>query len=561
MKADDRSIEDWIAAIEQGRLQLPRFQRFEAWGPRPVADLLETVLDDLPCGAATVLQVAGNPTFKTRQIESAPSGRGVITELLLDGQQRLTAFWRSLTDSYEDGTFHVSLDRSPEPGRFHRVVHQARWVASDGRKFPLWANRAKETLERRLIPVRLLRPGSSGEVTASEWIDQATEGDAVRARDLDRLIGKLREQMAHYNFPLISLPPDTERDVVLDVFVKINTSSVSLTAFDVIVAQVEGELGHSLHDRVDELIQQVPAIERYVEPPNLLLNGLALLQDRVPNQSGYFSIDWTKLEATWPILVEGARRMVEFLEQERVFDADRLPSVVPLPVLLALWAHAPSGPDQLGNARVLIRQYLWYAFFTARYESASATASLQDYRELAKAIQIGARSSEAPIFGDELPSPDQLMAAGWPRKRDRLGRAILLLSFQGGALDIADGAEITSSNVRRREYHHLFPVALLKRVDGTVNPDLALNCALLTWRTNRTISDSPPAEYLAKRADEALLGDAALRHRLATHALDYASLVDGGYSTFLTTRATVYAEAIRRLCEGEPWSLPFPVKA
>ena len=41
MEAGDRSVERWFNAIAAGRLQLPRFQRFEAWGPSQVADLLK----------------------------------------------------------------------------------------------------------------------------------------------------------------------------------------------------------------------------------------------------------------------------------------------------------------------------------------------------------------------------------------------------------------------------------------------------------------------------------------------------------------------------------------
>jgi hypothetical protein len=33
----------------------------------------------------------------------------------------------------------------------------------------------------------------------------------------------------------------------------------------------------------------------------------------------------------------------------------------------------------------------------------------------------------------------------------------------------------------------------------------ALNCALVTWRTNRTISNKDPVAYLKERADSSLL--------------------------------------------------------
>jgi hypothetical protein len=68
------------------------------------------------------------------------------------------------------------------------------------------------------------------------------------------------------------------------------------------------------------------------------------------------------------------------------------------------------------------------------------------------------------------------------------------VSFLGGAHDIADGSQITPDNAPHREYHHLFPVAYLR--DNGIDEraaSVALNCALITWRTNRAISAKPPS--------------------------------------------------------------------
>jgi hypothetical protein len=41
--------------------------------------------------------------------------------------------------------------------------------------------------------------------------------------------------------------------------------------------------------------------------------------------------------------------------------------------------------------------------------------------------------------------------------------------------------------------------------------DRALNCALITWRTNRTISDSASIAYLLNRAEAGVLGEDEIR--------------------------------------------------
>jgi len=52
MEARNREIKNWFAKIRTRQLVLPRFQRFEAWGYREIADLLTSVIRDLPVGSA-----------------------------------------------------------------------------------------------------------------------------------------------------------------------------------------------------------------------------------------------------------------------------------------------------------------------------------------------------------------------------------------------------------------------------------------------------------------------------------------------------------------------------
>ena len=86
-----RALDAWFSRIATGQLRLPKFQRFQAWGTREVTDLLQTVMDELPAGAALTLAAGNQSPFKYRTLQSAPEGPERVGELLLDGQQRLTA--------------------------------------------------------------------------------------------------------------------------------------------------------------------------------------------------------------------------------------------------------------------------------------------------------------------------------------------------------------------------------------------------------------------------------------------------------------------------------------
>jgi uncharacterized protein with ParB-like and HNH nuclease domain len=105
MQAHDRRLPEWFDRIRTRQITLPRFQRFVAWGHGQVADLLTTVLRGLPAGASLILEVGDAEKFKSRALTDAPQTGERVTEQLLDGQQRLTALWRSLHEKFTDRTY------------------------------------------------------------------------------------------------------------------------------------------------------------------------------------------------------------------------------------------------------------------------------------------------------------------------------------------------------------------------------------------------------------------------------------------------------------------------
>ncbi len=134
MEANNRTLPDWLTRIRTRQIMLPRFQRFEAWTHTTVTAVLNNVLRELPIGAFLILVVGDEPPFISRTVVGAPETGERVVEHLLDGQQRLTALWRSLTDNYEDRSYYVRLEEDEETGEPHYATSRARW-AKTGRSF------------------------------------------------------------------------------------------------------------------------------------------------------------------------------------------------------------------------------------------------------------------------------------------------------------------------------------------------------------------------------------------------------------------------------------------
>lgn len=540
--------------IDQGQVVLPRFQRHEAWRAVQIEGALENILGvpSLPIGALLTLDVGDEEPFHSRPIVGAPAPpQGARPQMhLLDGQQRMTAIWRSLNNNYPDMTIFARID----DGMGTDIEIVRRWDHKGSRR-PVWADDPRALLERHLMPISVLRPGFVGEQWLSDWIKEATD-DLERRVELQGLASKMRNRVASYPIPFLSLPVTTDKEVALNVFIKMNTSASPLKDFDIVVAQIEESMGQSLHDMIEELCLAVPQARDYGAIEDVILAVGALLLDQPPLKKTYLERAFgTGLSSVWDSLRVGLERGLSFLRDEGIFDEKRLPTDVAVVLTCALWARVPMDkPDAEGRARTLIRKALWRTCLTDRYLKTSSTRTFADFKALSDLIANPHSDARPELFDEELnplPQKEQVIRAAWPSRKDRLPRALLAISLRAGGLDFADANPARSSNLAKREYHHLFPVGILSgdRSDERVNR--ALNCALITWRTNRHISAKTPYDYLQQRTAAAHLGETEVRHRLESHLIPYDALVAGDYEAFLESRAVLMLEEITRLANGQ----------
>lgn len=586
-EALNRTVNDWLGLISSGRLRLPSFQRGTAWDRRRVQSMIETIVRDLPLGITLVLHVGDEEKFHSRPLETAPETVVTVTEHLLDGQQRLTALWRALKDNNERESYFVhipNLDDNPDNDD-DRMTVKVQPVSPDGEggRKPRWVDDPVQCLRQGLIPVRLLDPDHDD---TDAWVQKATAplepgddltdiveykkaNDLVRTKrdHLNKIIRPMRETVKHFNLPYLRLPASTPRDVALSVFVNMNTNARPLTAYDIIVAELENRTGRRLHEMVHALNAHAPAIGRYLSVSEAVLQTSALMQGKQPNQRGFYDMDLHSFAQSWDSMTLGLTRLASLLEESGILDAERVPSVVPLPVAAAILAQAAPDGDARAVADRLARRYLWSSFFTTRYENAAATRAAADYRNLRQVLDGTGTEGDVSVFDRTqypLPTIAELMAARWPKSKRTLSRAVLATSTYFGARDFADDTKVSAVNIRQREYHHLFPDKLLG--DAGIDSFLALNCALITWKTNRTIGRLDPIAYLEARADRAP-DDRDVRDRLESHLVPYERLANAGpypdikgeelraavkpdFDAFLSVRAELVLQLATELCDG-----------
>lgn len=120
MRTNDRTITDLMKAVQSGAAQLPDFQRGWVWDDNRIKALIASIIHNFPVGAAMFLTY-GNPEiqFKYKPIEGAVVPEGTVpSELILDGQQRLTSVFNAL---YSDKPVHTKTDKGKEIDRYYYI--------------------------------------------------------------------------------------------------------------------------------------------------------------------------------------------------------------------------------------------------------------------------------------------------------------------------------------------------------------------------------------------------------------------------------------------------------
>lgn len=599
VRATDREIGHWYTKIQHGEVKLPRFQRHQAWDTWRIESLMTTIIHDLPLGITLVLEV-DEEQFISRYIATAePSEPQKVHEHLLDGQQRLTAIWRVLQNNYENEKYFLYLEEYDEVWEDEdedvieiKVIRQNRWLSKKSNKLmPLWADIPSEMFKRGCIPMDLLKPEDIGD-ELDKWLNQALDFvenikrniidpmDLIKRKEkLKEQINSYRETIRHYNLPFLGLPSSTTKDTALEVFINMNTNSKPLSQYDIIVAEIEGLKGVSLHNLQQKLMDTNPSISKYFDLSFLILYTSALMQGKIPSKKGIWDMDKNKLVENWDQMEKGLTLMTEFLRSHNIFDENRLPTNAVLAVIAALYTKFPESGDQAGQLNQILKKYLWSSFFTDRYENSAASRAYVDFSNILSFLNKDTKPEtgslytleDAPVFDRSLfplCTEDELLNVKWPKRVNIRARGVLAVANYFGSLDFADGSPISDSNVKSREYHHIFPDALIKEanrfLEEKLESFLALNCSLITGATNRNIGRKDPYDYLKERYS--WVNEEVVLQRLHSHLIPVDELKAGSYDihdnnekaikikddyySFLRKRASIMYRAVIKLVEG-----------
>jgi hypothetical protein len=178
------ALHEILVRVDNGKLQLPDFQRGWVWDDDRIKSLIASVSVSFPIGALMLLETGGEDVhFKPRLITGTSERlKSVEPEtLILDGQQRITSLYQALIGMSPVETkdaknksirrlYYINMRQavSNDDGREEAVlsVPEDKQVKAFGREITIDVRTREQEYENGLFPVNLI-------FQSAEWREHA----------------------------------------------------------------------------------------------------------------------------------------------------------------------------------------------------------------------------------------------------------------------------------------------------------------------------------------------------------------------------------------------------
>lgn len=400
-------VESYLTIVRkayEGRLKLPAFQRDWKWKPSQVSLLLDSLRQGFPIGSFLFLQSNPSIDLAPRNFRGASDEAkdGVAEELVLDGQQRITA---GLEIFFGKGSSHyfidvkkisslasergVNLDDGPSIRNFLADLD-----AEDGYCKRLRASNdpRSKLIERKLLWTGLLTDDDELERAISDYAKAYPEDESV----IRYLIGRNFKPSQDTNIPITTIGGETSIEAISRIFSTLNSTGKMLTPFELVVSILFPQ-SVNLNDDVVSYRELFPYYARVDQTGDILLQTVALFDGK----------DTKKASLPKTITAQSYNRYAlqcaELLQESAEFISDRIglglsasSELLTYPVIFTPLAHVwnrlkQSGfgvADEASAKNKLVRWFVG-AVLSRRYQQSTHDKQSRDKNDIWRWIVEG----------------------------------------------------------------------------------------------------------------------------------------------------------------------------
>jgi hypothetical protein len=528
--------------IESGVFAVPELQREFVWSARKTCDLLDSIYYNYPIGTILVWKTdRRNEGQLRKQLHILPpfSTANPHIYFLIDGQQRLSVLWHFLRGEA------TSVDNAEgKQVHFGRVYFNP--YAQEGDHPFLYRRRLIGDLAGKLIPVvDLLSVG---------W-RRRVRGHGTRAM---RRIKDCRQRILAYKAILVFC--ETKDLVeVRESFIRINSLGMQIGVADRAFARASKFRMRAMVREAQERLRHGFARVRrttILQTMALALGARDLGEraiDAMISNLEKKESERTRFDRMWPTLREAFAIAVDFMVYEfGVANLGFLPSEPMLEILTLFFFYNDNArPSQA--AKVRLRRWFWATALGARYTGRGYRPNLLADAAFVKRLADNPNAQA----GASVKVPIQVLRDTEYRRPGPVSNGFFCLLRLTRPRYLEDGAEIplgdVSSRRNRRDKHHIFPRALLKKHGiGERRANSLLNICYLVARENQSVSKRAPRDYLDDLPRSNRARQAAMRSHLISgnpRSGVWDRSVKRGFKFFLDDRARLLVKAFEERAE------------
>ena len=574
MHTNDVQIKELMSGIESGKIQLPDFQRGWVWEDERIKALIASITNNFPVGAAMFLEYGNeNVRFKYRVIEGSSSKDQIPTELILDGQQRLTSIYSALfnqnpvktrTDKGKDISrfYYLDIEKALDPtcDRVEAIdsVPENRIVTTNfGKDIKLDLSSREKEFKEKKFPLNIILNYTEAQNWQNEYYAYCNY-NAEAIKEFTEFNSKIIMQTVQYKMPVITLDKETPKEAVCQVFENVNTGGVSLTVFELVTAifaMDDFELRKDWNEKQEkyfsgDILSDVTSTD-FLQACTLLSNykngtTVSCKKKDVLNLS---LKDYKKYSED---LCNGFVEAEKLLQEERIFSSRDLPystQLIPLAVLCTILVE--DRRLYITNIKNKLKQWYWCGVFGELYGGANETRYVNDVVGVMKWINndLIPKTVEESYF-----NPTRLLTL--QTRQSAAYKGIMALVLKNHCKDFISGREMDFT-VYKNEYidiHHIFPRSYCEKANLPKEKwNSIINKTPISYSTNREIGGVSPNEYLSKIEAKGQVDSDMLNEYLESHWISARYARENDFNKHIVDRAKKLLDAIEK-ATGKPIS-------
>lgn len=528
-----KTISELVEGIKNGVIGLPDFQRKYVWGPDDVVKLLDSIFKGY--SVSSLLFIEGLPKGLNTKCFEGQIGNECdeYREIVLDGQQRLTAFFTTCEEFEEEDVAYeyfirffgdngiiknvsdnISGDESKEISYdeiknvlrekkddidFEEYLRWDRGGKATGRYKGEYRLR-KEEAKDEYIEISQISKNYVGRIKTEyahfykKGVKELTQREETL---ISNLITNLRDILMQYSMPVVYITDDQGKQLdigtLTESFSRVNRTGIELDSFDIAVAMFH-ELG--LRELWENSYKETTLLKDFNIKGWLILQVIALRKSVTESEDGTINTmsnikekfvfnelkdDFTKED--WEKSVLDLYDVLNYMDENLGCRHKSVLNKYILTVILALWKYIEKlYEEEKRDALNLLNYWYWYTTLVPGRTPSGSDWPASVFRMLIRSIL----NRKYKINYPKIKEGDYDLLIGDVTK-DNIANLIFYLSEKDISGEIFDRNDI--------QYHHIFPKEWMGSWTKEAT-DSDFNFIPIHSKLNKIIKNKPPNQYL-----------------------------------------------------------------